>query len=55
MCEEQDRKRLLEDKKALKEAIKARKVLALEDDAEIVRLERHLEWLENHLKKGEQK
>ncbi len=53
MCE--DRKRLLEDRKALKEAIKARKALALIDDAEIVRLERHLEWLENYLRKGEQK
>ncbi len=49
-----DRKGLIEDKKALKEAIKARKALALIDDAEIVRLERHLEWLENCLK-GENK
>ena len=50
MCN--DRKRLLEDRKALKEAIKARKVLALKDDAETVRLERHLEWLDNYLKEN---
>ncbi len=51
---EKDRKRLLEDKKALQAAIKARKVLALNEDAEVVRLERHLEWLDNYLK-GETK
>ncbi len=47
---EEDRKRLLEDKKALKAAIKARKALALEDDAEINRLEKHLAWIENSIK-----
>lgn len=50
---EQDRQRLIEDRKALKAAIKARKALALKDDAETVRLERHLEWLNGYLKNNE--
>ena len=52
---EKDRKRLLEDKKALQVAIKARKALVLEDDAETNRLEKHLAWIENYLRKGESK
>ena len=49
MCE--DRQRLLEDRKALQDAIK--RALALSDDEEVKRLTRHLKWLDNYLK-GEQ-
>ena len=43
-----DRKRLLEDRKALQDAI--RTALAINDDAEVERLKRHLNWLEDYLK-----
>lgn len=42
------RQRLIEDKKALQDAIKT--ALALDDTEEVNRLTRHLEWLENYLK-----
>lgn len=48
MCKEQDRKRLIEDKKALNDAI--RRAVALEDEEEVNRLMKHLEWLENYIK-----
>ena len=51
MCE--DRNRLLEDKKALQDAI--RNALAINYDAEVERLKKHLVWLENYLGKGETK
>ncbi len=48
---EKDRQRLIEDKKALQDAIK--RALAVNDTDEVNRLTKHLEWLENYL--GEQK
>ena len=51
MCE--DRKRLVEDKKALQDAIK--RAMSAEDDEEVERLKKHLVWLENYLRKGERK
>ena len=49
---EQDRQRLIEDRKALQDAIMT--ALAIPDDEEVNRLTKHLEWLENYLK-GENK
>ena len=48
---EKDRQRLIEDKKALQDAIK--RALAVNDTDEVNRLTKHLEWLENYL--GEHK
>ena len=48
---EKDRQRLIEDKKALRDAIK--RALVAEDDKEVERLTKHLNWIENYL--GEQK
>lgn len=48
---EKNRQRLLEDKKALEDAI--RKAVVLGDDGEINRLTKHLEWLDNYLKNNE--
>ena len=45
---ENDRQRLIEDKKALQDAIK--RALANNDEEEVNKLERHLEWLEKYLK-----
>ena len=50
---EQDRQRLIEDRKALQDAI--RTALAIPDDEEVKRLTKHLAWLENYLRKGENK
>ena len=47
---EQDKKRLIEDRKALQDAI--RTALALGDTEEVNRLTKHLEWLENFLKEN---
>ena len=44
---EKDRQRLIEDKKALEDAI--RRAVVLGDDEEINRLTKHLEWLEKNL------
>ena len=51
MCE--DRNRLLEDRRALQDAIM--RALALDDEEEVNRLTRHLEWLNNFLKNNEKK
>ena len=51
MCKEQDRQRLTEDRKALRDAIK--RAMSLGDELEVTRLTKHLNWLENYLK-GEQ-
>lgn len=48
---ERDRQRLIEDRKALRDAIK--RALTANDDEEVTRLEKHLEWLENFLKNSE--
>lgn len=53
MCKGKDRQRLIEDRKALQDAIK--RALALGDEEEINRLMKHLEWIDNCLRKGEQK
>lgn len=45
---EKDRQRLLEDRKALQDAIM--RALALGDEKEVNRLTKHLEWLDNYLK-----
>ena len=45
---EKDRQRLIEDKKALEDAI--RRAIVLGDEEEINRLTKHLEWLDNYLK-----
>ncbi len=45
---EKNRQRLIEDKKALEDAI--RRATALGDEDEINRLMKHLEWLDNYLK-----
>ena len=50
---EKDRQRLLEDKKALQDAIK--RAVTANDQKEIDRLTKHLEWLDNYLRKGETK
>lgn len=47
---EKDRKRLIEDKNALEDAI--RRAVVLGDEEEINRLTKHLEWLENYLKEN---
>ena len=47
----QSRQNLIEDKKALQDAIK--RALAISDEDEVNRLTKHLEWLENYL--GEQR
>ena len=44
----EDRKRLIEDKKALQDAIK--RALALDDEDEVNRLTKHLNWLDNYLR-----
>lgn len=48
---EKDRQRLIEDKKALEDAI--RRAVVLGDEEEINRLTKHLEWLDNYLKENE--
>ena len=50
MCE--NRQRLVEDKKALQDAIK--RAITANDQEEIDRLTKHLNWLEKYLQ-GEQK
>ncbi len=50
MCE--NRQRLIEDRKALQDAIK--RAITANDQEEIDRLTEHLNWLENYLQ-GEQK
>lgn len=52
MCKEKDRQRLIEDKKALQDAI--RRAITANDEEEVNRLTKHLNWLDNYLK-GEQK
>ncbi len=47
---EKDRQRLLEDHKALQDAIKT--ALAIPDEEEIKRLTKHLNWLDNFLKEN---
>lgn len=49
---EESRQRLIEDRKALQDAIK--RAMAANDEEEINRLTNHLNWLNNYLK-GEQK
>lgn len=44
-----NRQSLIEDRKALRDAIK--RALALEDAEEVERLTRHLNWLEKKLKR----
>ena len=44
---EKDRQRLIEDKKALQDAIK--RALTRDDEDEVERLTEHLNWLENYL------
>ena len=44
-------KHLLEDKKALQDSIK--RALTANDDEEVKRLTKHLEWLNNYLKENE--
>lgn len=48
LMDDAKRQRLIEDKKALQDAIKT--ALALGDTEEVNRLTKHLEWLENYLK-----
>lgn len=50
---EQNRQRLIEDKKALRDAIK--RAITAGDEEEVNRLTSHLSWLEKYLKKGETK
>lgn len=50
MCKEQDRQRLIEDRKAVQDAIK--RALALDDEDEVKRLTSHLEWLDKEIRKG---
>lgn len=45
-----DRQRLIEDRKALRDAIK--RAMAVEDEEEIERLTKHLNWLDNYLKEN---
>lgn len=47
---EKDHQRLIEDRKALQDAIK--RALALSDTEEVNRLTKHLNWLENYLKEN---
>lgn len=49
MCE--DRQRLIEDRKAVQDAIK--RALVLDDKDEVNRLARHLNWLDEEIRKGE--
>lgn len=53
MCKERNRKRLIEDRKALQDAIM--RAMAVNDKEEVNRLTKHLEWLDNYLRKGETK
>lgn len=48
---EKDRKRLIEDRKAVRDAIK--RALAISDTEEVNRLTKHLNWLDNYLKENE--
>lgn len=48
MPKNQNRQRMIEDRKALQDAIK--RALALNDEEEVNRLENHLKWLEEYLK-----
>ena len=48
---EKNRQRLIEDKKALQDAIK--RALAINDEDEVKRLTSHLNWLEDYLKENE--
>lgn len=50
MCTEQDRQRLIEDRKAVQDAI--RRALALDDEEEVNRLTPHLNWLDKEIRKG---
>jgi len=47
---EKDRQRLIEDRKALQDAIK--RAMAIPDDEEVERLKKHLNWLDNYLKEN---
>ena len=48
---EKNHQRLIEDKKALQDAIKT--ALAISDTDEVNRLTKHLEWLDKYLKENE--
>ena len=48
---EKDRQRLIEDRKALQDAIK--RALTANDDEEVKRLTKHLNWLENEISQNE--
>ena len=48
MSDEQNRQRMIEDRKALRDAIK--RAMSLGDSEEVNRLTKHLEWLDNYLK-----
>ena len=50
---EKSRQRMIEDKKTLRYAIK--RAITANDDEEVKRLTKHLEWIENYLKQGETK
>lgn len=47
---EKTRQRLIEDRKALRDAI--RRALAISDTEEVNRLTKHLNWLDNYLKEN---
>lgn len=46
----QNQKRMIEDRKAIQDAIK--RALALSDEEEVKRLTKHLNWLEKEIRKG---
>ena len=48
---EKDQQRLIEDRKALQDAIK--RALTANDDEEVKRLTKHLNWLENEISQNE--
>ena len=50
---ERNRQNLIEDKKALQDAIK--RALAVNDTDEVNRLTKHLEWLDKYLKENKNK
>ena len=46
----QNRQRMIEDRKAVRDSI--RRALALDDKEEVKRLTPHLEWLDKEIRKG---
>ena len=48
---EKDQQRLIEDRKALQDAIK--RALTANDEEEVKRLTKHLNWLEEYLSQNE--